>query len=115
MERALQPVILSGAAQTSLPLDMLREFQRLRTRYAKALAAAQAGDYARAQELRTVSRVVGHLLAREARKSLEERGGLRMLDLSLAVDRYFPELRGWTQYELHQRYRERIRQQGWAS
>jgi len=115
VERVLQPVMVSSTVQTSLPPDMLRQFERLRSRYAKALAAAQAGDYARARELRTLSRLIGRLLAREARKSPQERGGLRMLDLSLAVDRYFPELRGWTQYELHQQYRERLRQQGWAS
>jgi len=111
----VQPVILSATAQTSLPPEMLARFQRIRARYAADLAAAQKGDYARAQGLRHVSRYIGRLLASEARKSPQERGGLRIVDLSLAVDRFFPELRGWTQYELLQRHRERMRQQGWAS
>ncbi len=85
--------------QAALPLELYGQLQRVRNRYAAALLAAGRGDYSHRRELRAVARQVGRILAREARKSLEERGGLRMLDLSLAVDRLFPELRGWTQHE----------------
>jgi hypothetical protein len=98
----------SSMFQTALPLGLFDRLQRVRQRYAAALRAAHAGDYARAGELRTVSRVIGHLLAVEARKSLDERGGLRMLDISLAVDSFFPELRGWNQHEILQRHIRRM-------
>lgn len=95
--------------QALLPLVLYERMQRIRQRYAAALKAALAGDYSHARDLRTVSRAVGHLLASEARKTREERGGLRMLDISLMVDSFFPELRGWNQHEarrLHQRRME---------
>lgn len=98
----------SNVFQTALPLGLFDRLQRVRQRYAAALKAAQAGDYARAGELRVVSRVVGHLLADEARKAPAERGGLRMLDISLAVDSFFPELRGWNQHEILQKHIRRM-------
>lgn len=115
MEKVKQSAVLSSTVQANLPPELLAQFQRIRTRYAADFKAAQAGDYERAQGLHAASRWVGRLLAREARKSLQERGGLRMLDLSLAVDQFFPELRGWTQHQLLQHQRERMRQQTWVS
>ena len=41
---------------------------------------------------------MGHLLAQEAKKSPAERG-MRMLEVSLSVDRLFPELRDWNERE----------------
>ena len=100
--------LIQSTFQTALPLALFDRMQRIRQRYEAALKAATDGDYSRAQELRTVSRAVGHLLASEARKSLDERGGLRMLDISLMVDGFFPELRGWTQHEIRQRHARRM-------
>lgn len=91
--------VLVQTFQASLPLDLFTRLQRIRRRHAAVLQAASAGDFSSEGELRTVSRVLGHLLAEEARKSPHERGGLRMLDISLAVDSYFPELRAWNQQE----------------
>lgn len=94
--------------QASLPLDLFGRLQLVRSRYATALVAAGRGDYSQTQALRTVARYVGRALAREARKSPDERGGLRMLDICLAVDRFLPELRGWTQHEAVLRQRQRL-------
>lgn len=94
--------------QAALPLDLFERLQLLRNRYAGAILAAGQGDYIHTRELRALSRYLGRLLAREARKSLHERGGLRMLDISLAVDRFFPELRGWNQHDLLERHRRRL-------
>ncbi|MFZ5824411.1 MAG: hypothetical protein ACOY94_08795 [Bacillota bacterium] len=89
--------VLVQTFQASLPLDLFTRLHRIRRRYAAVLQAAAAGDFSNEGELHTVSRVLGHLLAKEARKEPHERGGLRMLDISLAVDSYFPELRSWNQ------------------
>lgn len=89
--------VLMQTFQTALPLDLFARLQRIRRRYAGVLRAAASGDFSREGELRTVSRALGHMLATEARKSPAERGGLRMLDISLAVDSSFPELRAWNQ------------------
>lgn len=94
--------------QAALPLDLFERLSRVRTRYAAVLRGAAAGDFSRARELRSLSRYLGRLLAKEARKAPEERGGLRMLDLSLAVDQLLPELRGWNQYEALQQHRSRL-------
>lgn len=94
--------------QSTLPFNLFDHLQGVRIRYAVALAAAGQGDYSRSVELRAVSRYVGHLVAQEARKTLEERNGVRMLDISLAVDRFFPELRGWHQYDVVQRQTQRL-------
>ncbi|HYF92021.1 MAG TPA: hypothetical protein VD969_07220 [Symbiobacteriaceae bacterium] len=98
--------------QAALPLALFERMQRIRQRYGGALKAATTGDYSFAQELRTVSRAVGHLLATEARKSLDERGGLRMLDISLMVDGFFPELRGWNQHEMRRLHQRRMQGSG---
>lgn len=96
------------ALQATLPMALFDRLQNLRRRYGKALKAAAAGDFSLEQHLRAVSKAVGHLLAEEAKKPPEERGGLRMLDLSLAVDTFFPELRGWNQHELLRQSRQHI-------
>jgi hypothetical protein len=103
-----QMTLLGQSFQTALPLDLFDRVHRVRSRYAAALLAASVGDYEHAQELRSLSRYLGHLLARQARLTPEQRGGVRMLDISLAVDGFFPELRGWTQYELAQSHRRRL-------
>ncbi|HEY3367934.1 MAG TPA: hypothetical protein VGK74_22980 [Symbiobacteriaceae bacterium] len=101
---AAQPEIL----QSTLPLDLFDRLHRVRARYAAALKAAAVGDFSHEADLQTVTRLVGRLLAREARKRPEDRGGLRMLDISLAVDKLCPELRGWTRYEIARRERQRV-------
>ena len=101
---AAQPEIL----QSTLPLDLFDRLHRVRARYAAALKAAAAGDYSHEGDLQVATRLVGRLLAREARKRPEDRGGLRMLDISLAVDRLCPELRGWTRYDIERRQRQRV-------
>jgi hypothetical protein len=94
--------------QASLPIFLFDRLQQLRRRYAKALQAAAAGDFSPDSQLRSVSRAIGHLLAEEAKKPPAERGGLRMLDISLEVDSFFPELRGWNQHVLLQLHRRRL-------
>lgn len=89
--------VLVQTFQASLPLDLFARLQRVRRRYATVLLAAARGDFANEGELHAISRILGHMLAKEARKAPQERGGLRMLDLSMAVDSYFPELRAWNQ------------------
>lgn len=96
------------SSQSTLPLDLFGRLYRVRARYAAALKAAAAGDYSYEGDLRSATRLVGRLLAREARKRPEDRGGLRMLDISLAVDKLFPELRGWTRHEIELRQRQRL-------
>jgi len=94
--------------QCTLPLDLFDQLNWLRRRYAAALSAAGRGDYSHPADLRSLTRHLGRLLAQEARKSQEERGGLKMLEISLAVDRTFPELRAWNQHDLARLHRERI-------
>lgn len=108
MPALAQMTLLGESFQTALPLELFDRLQRVRNRYAPALLAASAGDYDRAQELRTLGRYLGHLLAQQARLTPEQRGGVRMLDISLAVDGFFPEFRGWTQHELLQSHRRRL-------
>jgi hypothetical protein len=98
--------VLVQTFQASLPIELFDRLQRIRRRYASVLKAAARGDFANESDLQAISRTLGHILAEEARKSPEERGGLRMLDISLAVDAYFPELRAWNQ-QAHLRYRPR--------
>jgi hypothetical protein len=95
--------------QASLPLGLYEKLQQLRRRYSAALKAAAVGNYTqREQQLRNLSRAVSHLLAEELRKAPAERGGLRMVDVLLAFDSLFPELRGFTEYETVQRARQRM-------
>lgn len=95
--------------QASLPAELFDRLQRVRNRYADALLAASQGNYLHRHELRAVSRYIGQLLAQEARRSPEERGGIRLLDLSLEVARFFPELKGWNQHEIQVQERERLK------
>lgn len=78
-----------------LPLALELELRSLRLEFAPALRAAAGGDYQRDEELRALAGRLGRLLAREARRAPGDRG-LPMRELSIAVDRYFPELREWT-------------------
>lgn len=95
--------------QPALPPALLKQVRRVRSRYQEALGAAGEGDFTHEADLRAVSHQVGHLLALEARKGPAERGGLGMLEISLAVDQFFPELRGWNRLESERRERERLR------
>jgi|GEM_PF-2361566 len=99
---------MSAPMQALLPITLFHRLQRIRNRYAVALKAAGAGDYTFGGDLHTVARHIGRLLATEARKTPEERGGLRMWDISLMVDQAFPEMRGWNRYEVEQKARQRI-------
>jgi len=95
-----------------LPADLYERLIRLRQRYARVLSAAAAGDFGEEEQLRVLSRRVGRLLAEAARTPVAERGGLPMLEISLAVDRLFPELRAWNQrFAAH--YRPESRAAGW--
>jgi len=81
----------------SMPADLYERLLRLRRRHRAVLQAAAAGDFSNEAELHALSLRLGRLLAETARRPVEERGGLRMLEISLAVDRMFPELRAWNQ------------------
>jgi len=89
--------VLVQTFQAALPLELLVRLQRIRHRYAHVLQAAARGDFTHERELTRLGRLLGHILAAEARKSPAERGGMRMLEICLAVDAYFPELRPWNQ------------------
>lgn len=78
-----------------LPVTLALELYDLRQRYRSALNAAGHGDFSPDSALANLAKRLGTLLAREARKPRERRG-VSMRDLSLAVDRLFPELREWT-------------------
>lgn len=78
-----------------LPLPLAMELQDLRHRYAAALQEAAAGRFTRERELDTLSRRLGRVLAREARKPTHRRG-ITMREVSLAVARLFPEVREWS-------------------
>lgn len=95
-----------------MPADLYERLQRLRQRYAQVLRDAAAGDFGDEEQLQAISRRVGRLLAETARTPVEERGGLPMLEISLAVDRLFPELRAWNQ-RFAQNYRPERRAAGW--
>ncbi|MBY6275515.1 hypothetical protein [Symbiobacterium thermophilum] len=80
-----------------MPGDLYERLVRLRRRHRAVLQAAAAGDFSNEAELHALSRRLGRMLAETARMPVEQRGGLRMLEISLAVDRMFPELRAWNQ------------------
>lgn len=96
------------ATPEGLPAAIAMELRLLRQQYAAALQEAGRGWYRRDRELAALSRRLGQLLSREARRSRVERG-LSMRELALAVDRYFPELREWS---LSRALAERLRQKG---
>lgn len=78
-----------------LPLALELELRDLRLEFAVALREAAAGNFQREEQLRSLAAALGRILAREARRGPAERG-MPMRELSIAVDRYFPELREWT-------------------
>lgn len=83
--------------QSALPLHLLDRFARARMRWSAALDAAGRGDFSRSHDLEAVSRYLGRLVAKEAKaSSIGGRMGT-LLELSLLVDRAFPELRGWNE------------------
>ncbi len=88
-------VVQSKVWAGALPLALDVELQQLRVRYAGALREAAVGNFRRAEELQALCTQLGRILAREARRPLAERG-VPMRALSIAVDRYFPELREFT-------------------
>jgi hypothetical protein len=112
--------------QAALPLHLLDRFARARARWAAALEGAGRGDFSRSHELEAVSRYLGRLVAAEA-KALALRGpaafgqpvaaldspgprslpNASLLELSLLVDRAFPELRGWNEQVALRRYLRR--------
>lgn len=82
----------------AMPLELMQRLGRLRRRYKEALRRAAATDFSLADQLQALQTTLGHLLAREAKKTRADRG-MAMLDLSLSVYRYFPELREWSERE----------------
>lgn len=94
--------------QSALPLHLLDRFARARTRWSAALDGAGQGDFSRSHDLEAVSRYLGRLVAAEAKKTAQ-RGRLgNLLELSLLVDRAFPELRGWNEQVALRRYLRRV-------
>lgn len=90
--------------QSALPLHLLDRFARARTRWSAALDGAARGDFSRSHDLEAISRYLGRLVAKEA-KSTSIRGRMgTLLELSLLVDRAFPELRGWNEQVALRRY-----------
>lgn len=87
--------MLKGKGPPQLPFGLALELQHLRWEYARVLGDAGVGRYEEQRLLGELSRRLGQLLAREARRPLEERG-LPMRELSLAVAGYFPELQEWS-------------------
>jgi hypothetical protein len=90
--------------QSALPLQLLDRFARARGRWSTALEGAARGDYS-FRDLEAVSRYLGRLVAGEAKATaLRGRtGAVALLELSLLVDRAFPELRGWNEHVALQR------------
>ena len=105
---AFAQLALNQPFQPALPLELFDLLHQQRRQYAAALLAAGTGDYSHAQELRSLSRYLGHVMAQQARLTAAERGGVSMVDIALAVDSFFPELRGWTQHELAKSHRRRL-------
>jgi hypothetical protein len=86
--------------QSALPLHLLDRFARARSRWQQALQRAARGDFSQTRELEAVSRYLGRLVAAEAKAAALRKGkaGIAsLLELSLLVDRAFPELRGWNE------------------
>lgn len=90
--------------QSALPLHLLDRFARARARWSAALDGAGRGDFSRSHDLEAISRYLGRLVAKEA-KATSVRGRMgTLLELSLLVDRAFPELRGWNEQVALRRY-----------
>ncbi|HLO04011.1 MAG TPA: hypothetical protein VK191_12955 [Symbiobacteriaceae bacterium] len=92
--------------QSALPLHLLDRFTRARDRWSVALDGASRGDYSKSHDLEAVSRYLGRLVAAEAKTTAQRgrAGAASLLELSLLVDRAFPELRGWNQQVALMRY-----------
>jgi hypothetical protein len=92
--------------QSALPLHLLDRFARARARWSAALDGAGRGDFSRSHDLEAVSRYLGRLVAKEAKTALPHGSvsGASLLELSLLVDRAFPELRGWNEQVALRRY-----------
>lgn len=90
--------------QSALPLHLLERFTRARARWAAALEAAGRGDFSRSHDLEAVSRYLGRLVAKEAKSTTIGGRMGTLLELSLLVDRAFPELRGWNEQVALRRY-----------
>lgn len=92
--------------QSALPLHLLDRFAKARKRWSAALDGAGRGDFSLVRDLEAVSRYLGRLVAAEAKLSgLRGRAGVAsLMELSLLVDRSFPELRGWNEQVACQRY-----------
>ncbi len=86
------------ASQSSLPPELQREVGDLRSEWADTLRFAARGGRDRDEELRRLKRRLGTMLAREARKSPEQRG-VRMIALALELNAAFPELRSFEERE----------------
>lgn len=93
--------------QNAVPAAFLAAVEALRRQHAAVLDAAARGDFD-IDRLQDLSRRIGRLLAREAKKPAAERG-CRMIDLSLAVHRLFPELAGWSQVDVERSARKAVR------
>lgn len=91
--------------QSALPLQLLDRFARARGRWSTALDGAGRGDYSQIRDLEAVSRYLGRLVAGEAKATAVRgrTGAVALLELSLLVDRAFPELRGWNEHVALQR------------
>lgn len=86
------------ASESGLRPDLQQEIHELRREWAGVLQFAARGGRDRDGELRLLRRRLGALLAREARKSPDQRG-VRMIDLALQVNAAFPELRSFEERE----------------
>lgn len=93
----------------TMPLELMQRLGRLRRRYKDALRRAAAADFSLAEQLHALHTTIGNLLAREAKKSRSDRG-MPMLDLSLSVYRYFPELREWSEREAMAAHNRRLQE-----
>lgn len=91
--------LLVQTHEGTMPLELLQRLRRLRRRYKEALLRAAQADFGLADQLHALYATLGRIVANEAKKSRAERG-LPMLELSLSVYRYFPELQEWSEREV---------------
>lgn len=99
-------MLTEATANGPLPLSLRQELLRLRREMDQACGQGRVR--------RAASRLadqIGSLLVREARRPATERG-FRMVDLSLCVDRLFPELRSLHDQEVQREGRQHQQQAG---
>lgn len=101
--------VLVQTVEGTLPLELMERLSKLRRRYRQALELAATGNFSMAEDLHTLHTTLGRILAREAKKSVAERG-MRMMDLSLSVYRYFPEFTTWSEREAMAAHRKRLQE-----